>query len=711
MREPRALLMVLAIGLAWQDLPILAWPILLGALYLLRPQWGYLVLLLLTIPRWPQWQGTLAGWGESWGTRWQSRQPLWGASIQIWPARIFEDRPQTWFLFAPHSRNLKASWLEQGGALTCESLGRGVFRLRFVPGSPAMSPSPLSYRTLLLESDGDGSSAQQLQRVLPWARPAELVSIPQLGLGATVSQPTDELVVVDRTGACRRFPVGDGPTACQFLPGGQQLVVATRYSGSVDVVDLTQGKVVRSIPVGEPVENLAVDPQGRWLALLTQAERGSLRLWKLPSLEPLADLKLPQPGEYLTFVGDELVVASRVGRCLFRAGWTPARGWTLSERARPLARPAFGLCAAPDGRRVYLTTTSPQLRGGFQAGNHFVSHCILTLDLKRWFFLPPRITQAGSREQNMPGAMDSGCGPEGLNLDEQGNLLVAFSGSHEVATLPRDPEELEIRQNLVHENLFCPRSVADLGGAVRLVSYPAQGLLAWLDYQGRVISRLELAPGTGDEMVRQGEIGFYEATQSGVACQSCHPGGDSDYSRHDIGGARPWGTLTSLGVEKTAPYLRNGSYARLQDLHQVTESVYRGFRRATAHDRSQALAAYLNTLPEPYNPVQVGLEQQRRGLETFFEAGCVECHSWPALTNRASVLNQQLFPKTPMDYCEWLDVPSLRGLWRSAPYLHDERAASLREVLTRQNEGDCHGRTGSLSSQQLDDLEAFLRCL
>ena len=58
-----------------------------------------------------------------------------------------------------------------------------------------------------------------------------------------------------------------------------------------------------------------------------------------------------------------------------------------------------------------------------------------------------------------------------------------------------------------------------------------------------------------------------------------------------------------------------------------------------------------------------------------------------------------------------LDTPTLRGLWRTAPYLHDGSAPTLRDVLTTRNAMDRHGVTSGLSDAELDDLVAFLRCL
>ena len=57
------------------------------------------------------------------------------------------------------------------------------------------------------------------------------------------------------------------------------------------------------------------------------------------------------------------------------------------------------------------------------------------------------------------------------------------------------------------------------------------------------------------------------------------------------------------------------------------------------------------------------------------------------------------------------DTPSLLGLYRTAPYLHDGRAATLTDVLTTYNRHDKHGVTSHLSKTQIDALVEFLRAL
>ena len=64
-----------------------------------------------------------------------------------------------------------------------------------------------------------------------------------------------------------------------------------------------------------------------------------------------------------------------------------------------------------------------------------------------------------------------------------------------------------------------------------------------------------------------------------------------------------------------------------------------------------------------------------------------------------------------MDKDRTLDTPMLIEAWRTAPYLHDGRAATVKEVLTKYNTDDKHGSTSDLSDQQIDDLANFVLSL
>lgn len=57
------------------------------------------------------------------------------------------------------------------------------------------------------------------------------------------------------------------------------------------------------------------------------------------------------------------------------------------------------------------------------------------------------------------------------------------------------------------------------------------------------------------------------------------------------------------------------------------------------------------------------------------------------------------------------DTPTLREVWRTAPYLYDGRAKTIFEMLKEFNTGNKHGVTSKLTDDELRDLEAYVLTL
>jgi cytochrome c peroxidase len=95
-----------------------------------------------------------------------------------------------------------------------------------------------------------------------------------------------------------------------------------------------------------------------------------------------------------------------------------------------------------------------------------------------------------------------------------------------------------------------------------------------------------------------------------------------------------------------------------------------------------------------------------RKVEIYGKGNYKSCDGGPAFTSdsRAVILDQSQ-KLTPFD------VPSLRGVARTAPYLHDGRAATLEEIFEKHNTEKRHGRAHELTRAELSDLVAFLKSL
>jgi cytochrome c peroxidase len=134
-----------------------------------------------------------------------------------------------------------------------------------------------------------------------------------------------------------------------------------------------------------------------------------------------------------------------------------------------------------------------------------------------------------------------------------------------------------------------------------------------------------------------------------------------------------------------------------------------------------ALAAYANSHDYDLSPHAKGglSEAAQRGKEIFFsaETKCATCHSGPMYADsrpgpmppKHDVGTGQDDPGEKMGPA--YDTPSLLGVYRTAPYLHHGKAATLEEVLTSCNQDDRHGKTSHLSAEQVSDLVAFLKAL
>jgi cytochrome c peroxidase len=129
---------------------------------------------------------------------------------------------------------------------------------------------------------------------------------------------------------------------------------------------------------------------------------------------------------------------------------------------------------------------------------------------------------------------------------------------------------------------------------------------------------------------------------------------------------------------------------------------------------ADAIGAYLKSLQPVPSPLLVKGKfspAARRGEKLFRskEVGCLQCHPAPLFTDLQSY---DVGTRAPFDHDTGaFDTPTLVELWRTAPYLHDGSAATVRDVLTEANKQNQHGKTSHLTADQLNDLAEYLLSL
>jgi cytochrome c peroxidase len=168
-----------------------------------------------------------------------------------------------------------------------------------------------------------------------------------------------------------------------------------------------------------------------------------------------------------------------------------------------------------------------------------------------------------------------------------------------------------------------------------------------------------------------------------------------------------------IGALATAPAMSTGVRPNAET------AVAKGFQfiqfRQHTPAEQAAVVAYLRWArhrPSPFHRRPDGSldAAASRGRELFEDprVGCAACHPAPLFTNQRL---HDVGTRTPEDRRDAFDTPSLRELYRTAPYLHSGAAATLGDVLTTFNRADRHGRTSGLSREELDALVAYLLSL
>lgn len=233
-----------------------------------------------------------------------------------------------------------------------------------------------------------------------------------------------------------------------------------------------------------------------------------------------------------------------------------------------------------------------------------------------------------------------------------------------------------------------------------------------------VAATLRLADDPRPEAVKLGERIFTTsrpttiARDHWIACASCHLDGGLDGQTWLGTDDGPRNTPTLRGIRGTEPFHWSGTREDTQAFRKTFTGLMGGTGLSPVE--LDALAAFVDSLPPIASPVRAPdgslTTAAVAGAAVFRSAGCVSCHAPPLFTDRLLHDTGTGTPfhdrpagagKLPEARGGAFKTPPLRELWLTAPYLHDGRAATLRDAIG--------SHTGAaLNEPQLADLEAFL---
>lgn len=246
--------------------------------------------------------------------------------------------------------------------------------------------------------------------------------------------------------------------------------------------------------------------------------------------------------------------------------------------------------------------------------------------------------------------------------------------------------------------------------------------------------------------VLEGKQIFYNAadermTFAGyISCASCHLDGASDERVWDFTdrgeGFRNTHSLLGRGgmgmgnVHWTSNFdeiqdfendMRNGFKGKgfLPDAVFALVSDPLGNPKAGLSRELDALAAYVTSLNKvhasPYRNNDGSLTANGiEGEVIFQELGCGSCHAGQDFTDRKTGVLHDVGTEQPSSgkrrtlALTGFGTPTLKGIWETAPYLHDGSANTLKDVLVTRNVDNKHGDLSNLSESELNKLVEYL---
>lgn len=525
-----------------------------------------------------------------------------------------------------------------------------------------------------------------------------------------------------------RIAVGLWPTAVALGEQSRRLYVANQDRDSISVIDLSQqpAATITELAVVREPSSLAITPDEKHVVVtnLMALGRGTdptlsavVSIIDTDSLAPAKNVKLPPgstmvPGVAVSPDGKWAYVVHGLGR--FNLPITQLeRGWVNTN--------GLSIIDISSGARLATLLLDDLMQGAAdphspvvsQDGNHL------------W------ITHTGVHEVS---SIDIGLVHELLEGKVPADLAALKDGSqaniwnqvqqnrNRIADLENDLTALYIAGAIrrFRAGGTGPRGLAlSPDGQSLFVANYYSGSVAVLDAStGSLQGSISLGAAPDADSVRRGATIFHDAThafQRWHSCASCHANeGRIDGLRWDFLGdgiGNPKDTLSLLHFDKTEPMNRR---ATMQSARACTKNGLESTNMIVPTEKDvDDLFAYLVSLrpvPSPHLTADGKLtEAAERGKSLFEGKGsCVRCHPAPYFTDKQM---HNVGVLSPNEADGRYDTPSLLESYRTAPYLHDGRALTLKEIFTAHNEEKKHGAASSLNEQELDDLIAYLLSL
>ena len=526
----------------------------------------------------------------------------------------------------------------------------------------------------------------------------------------------------------RTIPVDESPTGI-LLDADKAYVTTNAATGHLQIISLETGKQETAIATGSGACYPIFGPDKKHIYVCNQFQNTVSEVnpaihQVIRSVKVLREPKsalFSKDGEYLfvtNFLPAQRADVDYVAACVSvirMSDFTKVKDIQLANGSNALR----GICMTPDGKYIFIshnlgrfTVPTSQLQQGWMNTSAFS-----IIDVAKQEFIGAVVVD--EPERGAAGIWSIVCNDE--------TLFITHSGTHEISVIDHKAM-LDKFLNYPNKSMLDydlrflyglrkriplegngPRKMIMENGKLYIPTYFAD-ILNIVDAQTCEIATANLNPDREESAENKGERYFNDAShcfQNWQSCNGCHPGDartdgmNWDLMNDGVGNSKNCKSL--LFSHPTPPSMISG-------IRETAEwAVRAGFKFIQFFDITEEDAvcvdAYLKSLrpvPSPYLVDGELSDLAKEGRKIFEKLNCTECHSGPYYTDlKMHRIGEDI------EFEKGWDTPTLREVWRTAPYLFDGRAATMEEVF----EIHKHGIDKKVSKKEIKALTEYVNSL
>ena len=480
---------------------------------------------------------------------------------------------------------------------------------------------------------------------------------------------------------------GMGACAPVMSHDGKKVYVLNRYKATVTEVDAASGEVLREAAVLREPCAATLTPDGRYLYV---------------------NNFLPAQRADVDYVAADVSVID----C---DTFQKVKDIKLSNGSNALR----GIACSTDGNYIFVSHNL----GRFQ---------VPTSQLQQGWMNTNAVSVIDASTQTLIGSMsidepDRGAGGVWDIACNSDYLIVSQSGTHEISIIEYAPMIEKLKAYPDHSKMDYdlyfmrgirtrlpingngPRNMTLKDGKLYLPTYFSDTLNI-VNISDQQVDFVAYNPHRVESPADIGERAFNDAAlcfQNWQSCNGCHPGdGRTDGMNWDLmndGIGNPKNCKSMLLSFDTPACMISGIRAH------AGLAVRAGYKFIQFCDIPEDIAynvdEYIKSLKPLKSPYLVNGELSEKALagrKVYEKYGCADCHSGPNYTD----MKMHRIGEDVEFEAGW-DTPTLREVWRTAPYLFDGRAATMEEVFMVHK----HGIDGKISRKDAEALAEYVNSL